>query len=192
MYKLHLILKYLLRRRIAWWSLLAVTLCTMMVLVVISVMGGWLTMFENSFHGLTGDIVIESNSLSGFPWYQEMIDRMQTKPGIEAAVPSIETFGLINIGNLANAGVRVMGIPIERIGKVNQFPQSLWLQHNKFIEEAKEPGVTEAQKELLRKQAAEHAEHPSFRLPLPPEAYRDALSNQRVKTDPTSFPGMIP
>src|ERR1700719_1505918 len=69
MYKLHLIIKYLRKRRIAWWSLLAVTLCTTMVLVVISVMGGWLNMFEHSFQGLTGDIVVESQTLSGFPWY---------------------------------------------------------------------------------------------------------------------------
>jgi len=56
----HLMLKYLRRRLIAWWALLAVALCTTMVLVVISVMGGWLDMFEHSFQGLTGDIVIES------------------------------------------------------------------------------------------------------------------------------------
>ena len=36
-----LVLKYLWRRRIAWVSLGAVMLCTMMVLVVISIMGGW-------------------------------------------------------------------------------------------------------------------------------------------------------
>ena len=56
MYKLHLILKYLLKRRIAWVSLAAVALCTWMVLVVISVMGGWLNMFKMSFRGLSGDI----------------------------------------------------------------------------------------------------------------------------------------
>ena len=37
MYKLHLILKYLLKRRIAWVSLVAVMLCTTMVVVVRSV-----------------------------------------------------------------------------------------------------------------------------------------------------------
>ena len=58
MYKLHLIIKYLLKRRIAWVSLLAVMMCTAMVLVVISVMGGWLRMFRESFHGITGDVVI--------------------------------------------------------------------------------------------------------------------------------------
>src|SRR5689334_16454787 len=68
----HLMWKYLRRRRIAWWALLAVALCTTMVLVVISVMGGWLDMFEHSFQGLTGDIVVESrnDSLVGFPYYQ--------------------------------------------------------------------------------------------------------------------------
>src|SRR5437764_8504840 len=123
MYKLHLILKYLRRRRIAWVSLAAVMLCTTMVLVVISVMGGWLNMFKQSFHGLTGDILVESNSLAGFPYYQEMIDGIEKEPGIEAAVPTIRTFGLINIGNIASAGVQVMGIPIDKIGKVNRLPQ---------------------------------------------------------------------
>ena len=58
MYKLLLILKYLRKRRIAWVSLIAVTLCTAMVLVVISVMGGWLRMFRDIIHGLIGDIVV--------------------------------------------------------------------------------------------------------------------------------------
>ena len=80
MYKLHLILKYLLKRRIAWVSLAAVALCTLMVLVVISVMGGWLNMFKTSFRGLTGDIVIHSDTLKGFPYYQEIIDAIEKDP----------------------------------------------------------------------------------------------------------------
>src|SRR6185295_19639784 len=67
----HLMWKYLRRRRIAWWALLAVALCTTMVLVVISVMGGWLDMFEKSAKGMTGDIIVKGNSLSGFPNYVE-------------------------------------------------------------------------------------------------------------------------
>ena len=62
----HLIFKYLLKRRIAWVALAAVMLCTTMVLVVISVMGGWLNMFKQSFHGLTGDVIVKSESLEGF------------------------------------------------------------------------------------------------------------------------------
>src|ERR687895_439101 len=98
MYKLHLILKYLFKRRIAWVSLFAVMLCTAMVLVVISVMGGWLRMFRESFHGLTG-----------FAYYQEVIDRVEQLPEVEAAVPTISAYGLINIGGLETNMVQVFG-----------------------------------------------------------------------------------
>src|SRR3954463_11240311 len=72
-----LILKYLRKRRIAWVSLIAVMLCTAMVIVVISVMGGWLRMFKETFHDITGDIVISRRSLTGFAHYQEMIDEIE-------------------------------------------------------------------------------------------------------------------
>lgn len=52
-YKTLLIGRYL-HRRIAWVSLIAVTLCTTMVLVVISVMGGWLKMFESNVRRAVG------------------------------------------------------------------------------------------------------------------------------------------
>jgi len=187
----HLIVKYLRRRRIAWVSLLAVTLCTTMVLVVISVMGGWLTMFEHSFKGLTGDIVVESESLAGFPYYQEIIDKLQSQPGIAAAVPTIRTFGIINIGNRKTAGVQVIGLPIDQIGKVNNFPQSLWLQDQQYVEAAKQAKDPQEKQKLLD-EAAKHAAHPTFALPLPAEVYRDNPTVAKAKTDPSTFPGMIP
>src|SRR6185295_15499018 len=102
MYKLLLILKYLRKRRIAWVSLIAVMLCTTLVLVVISVMGGWLKMAKKSFRGLSGDITIEvgTESLRGFPFYEQIIEAIKNDPGcqVEAAIPSIETGGLINFG----------------------------------------------------------------------------------------------
>src|SRR5436309_11418713 len=85
----HLILKYLRKRRIAWASLIAVMLCTTMVLVVISVMGGWLRMFRESFHGISAAINITSRYLTGFAHYPEMIEQIETLPEVEAAVPII-------------------------------------------------------------------------------------------------------
>src|SRR5712671_5458525 len=106
-----LILKYLLKRRIAWVSLIAVMLCTTMVLVVISVMGGWLNMFKGAFRGLSGEIVVRSQSMAGFPYYQEMAAELEKDPDIAAAVPTIETYGLINFGRIGTLpGVKVMGI----------------------------------------------------------------------------------
>lgn len=155
MYKLHLILKYLLKRRIAWVSLCAVVLCTAMVLVVISVMGGWLRMFEQSFHGLTGDIVVVGQSgLTGFPHYQEMVTQIEALPEVEAAMPVISTFGLINIANIKSEGVQVIGIPIEKVGRVNEFPDSLYLQHKALLESAQQPGVSPIRKAMLEKLAA--------------------------------------
>src|SRR3954471_15730565 len=128
MYKLHLILKYLRKRRIAWVSLIAVMLCTTMVIVVISVMGGWLDMFRSSFRGLSGDVLVEAPSLTGFPYYEKMIAEIEKLPEVDAAVPVIQTFGLVKIGGLDPNGVRVVGFPIDKIGKVNAFPESLYRQ----------------------------------------------------------------
>ena len=193
MYKLHLILKYLRKRRIAWVSLIAVTLCTTMVLVVISVMGGWLRMFEQSFHGLTGDIIVDANSLTGFGHYQDMIDRIEKLDCVEAAVPTIRTFALINIANRKSVGVQVMGFPIEKIGKVNKFPQSLWRGHNELLDAAKQPGVSPAERDRLIAEANERAKRPSFDKPLPAEEYRRITNWQKGKTkDPATWPGIIP
>src|SRR3954469_11441992 len=104
MYKLHLIWKYLRKRRIAWVSLIAVTLCTAMVIVVI-VMGGWLRMFRDSFHGLAGDIIISKQSLAGFQYYEEMLAEIRKLPDVAEAAPAIHTFGLVNIANQIPFGV---------------------------------------------------------------------------------------
>src|SRR3954469_23406598 len=139
MYKLHLILKYLRKRRIAWVSLIAVMLCTTMVLVVISVMGGWLRMFRESFHGISGDISINSRYLTGFSHYQEMIDQIQKLPDVAAAVPTIKTFGLMRIGSASPDAVQVLGYKIDQIEKVNNFPQSLHLQWEEPTSAGKKP-----------------------------------------------------
>src|SRR6187402_2659139 len=142
MYKLHLILKYLRKRRIAWVSLIAVMLCTTMVLVVISVMGGWLRMFRQSFHGISGDISISSHSLTGFENYEQMIAEITKLPDVEAAVPVIRTFGLLKINRGSPDAVQILGYPIAEIGKVNNFPQSLYRQYQKPLEEGKTPATT--------------------------------------------------
>src|SRR5882672_9056814 len=118
MYKLLLILRYLRKRRIAWVSLIAVTLCTALMLVVISVMGGWLRMFRLSFHGLSGDVLVQSTSMSGFPYYDEMVSRIEALPAVGKgnAVPVIHTFGLVNLNNRGAEGVEVLGYPIDKIG----------------------------------------------------------------------------
>ena len=129
MYKPLLILKYLRRRRIAWVSLVAVMLCTAMVLVVLSVMSGWLGMFRSSFQGISGDVVVRGDGLAGFPYYEQIGEELEGLPEVTAAVPRLETFGLINVENAIQEGVKVVGLPLERVGEVSDFPESLFLQN---------------------------------------------------------------
>jgi len=75
MYKLFLCLRYLRKRRIAFFAIAAVWLCTAMVLIVVSVMGGFLDMVKARSRGLLGDLIMENGALQGFPFYQEFIDQ---------------------------------------------------------------------------------------------------------------------
>jgi lipoprotein-releasing system permease protein len=149
-YEWILVGKYLRKRRIAWVSLIAVALCTTMVLVVISVMGGWLRMARTNFRGLSGDIIVQSGSLAGFGHYQEMMQEIQKLPEVHAAVPVIQTFGLININNKKTMGVQVYGYPMDRIGQVNAFPQSLWRQNNQWVEWAEGAPIPVQDRQTLR------------------------------------------
>ncbi len=189
LYKLSLILKYLTKRRIAWVSLIAVMLCTAMVIVVISVMGGWLRMFKESFHGLTGDVIVHGDSLAGFPYYQEMADKIEKLPNVTAAVPTLETFALINVKNVSRRGVQVQGIPIDRIGLVNQFPESLYRQHQHWLEMSNDPKLTPEERAEAKARAERGLKAPSFDKPYPAEMYKDLVAT--TAKDPDKWPGMI-
>ena len=128
-----LIRKYLAKRRIAWAALVAVALCTAMVLVVLSVMGGWLGMFKASFQGLTGDVIVRSSRLAGFGEYEALGRELEALPEVAAAVPVIQTFGLIDINDgVVTDAVDVVGYPMGRVGLVNEFPASLYLRGGLF------------------------------------------------------------
>lgn len=182
-----LIIKYLIKRKIAWVSLVAVMLCTTMVLVVISVMGGWLRMFRQTTHNNTGDLVIYRMSLSGFPYYQEMLDRIDKLPEVKGAVPMLHTYGLINISNDIRDGVEVVGMDLGKMGLVDKFPESLYLKPKQLEEMAKTVAQTPAEKEAL---LAKAKTWPSFDKPLPAEEYR-SLAGKAKGTDPADWPGMI-
>src|SRR5438874_11373656 len=186
MYKLHLILKYLRKRRIAWVSLIAVMLCTAMVIVVISVMGGWLAMFRESFHGISGDIVVTRQSLTGFPYYQEMIDQIAKLKGVTGAVPTLHTFGLINVAGQIPDGVQVVGYPLEKMDRVSRFRQSLYRQYQEPLEILADATAPAPLKQQAKKILSEPA---TFEKPLPEDSYKLRLNNPNL--DLSQQPGMI-
>jgi len=145
-----LMFRYLMKRRNAWVSLVAVMLCTAMVLIVISVMGGWLRMFRQTNHDLIGDLIVYRISLDGFEHYQDMLDEIRKIPEVKAATPTIRTFGLAEIGlaytqNPIRTPVEVVGLDIKQIGQVNGFVKSLHLQKDVLLGKADELAGASAQ-----------------------------------------------
>ncbi len=134
-----LVRTYLVKRRIGWVSVIAIMLCTAMVLVVISVMGGWLETFKLKFRGMSGDIVVYRPGLAGFAGYEEMLVAIRADKDVDEALPLIRAIGLLNVLNQRVEGVQVTGLDIEKFSKFNAFRESLWRQYKKPIEEGRVP-----------------------------------------------------
>jgi len=130
MYKLFLSLRYLRSRVIAYFAVLAVALCVAMMLIVISVMNGFLDKIERAAKGLFGDVVIESASLSGVARYDEFIAELERKvPEVQSASQFILTFGILRLpGYDYRQMVQVAGIRLPEQASVTDFAEGLHFQ----------------------------------------------------------------
>jgi len=131
MYKLFLCLRYLRRRRIAFFAVIAVCLCVAMVLIVVSVMGGFLQMVKDRSRGMLGDLIVENQSLQGFPYYQELIDNIaeEMPKEVHKATPVIITYGVLRFpaDQITNA-VQIVGIRLDETYEVNDFRKGLYYE----------------------------------------------------------------
>ncbi|MCX5651051.1 MAG: hypothetical protein NTU45_06630 [Planctomycetota bacterium] len=88
--------RYLTSRIIPLIAVGAVALCVALVIIVVSVMSGFLDMVRNSGKTLIGDVVV-SYPISGIPYYDELIKEIEALPETEAASPIVETLGLLRM-----------------------------------------------------------------------------------------------
>src|ERR1051325_8976696 len=112
MYKLFLTLRYLTRKKIVLFPILAIWLCVMMMIIVASIMGGFVKRAQSVNRDLNGDIVISSPSFSGWPHYEELGGNLKNRfPEIADWTPLVHGFGLINLPDRnATRGVLVVGV----------------------------------------------------------------------------------
>jgi len=161
MYKLFLCLRYLRKRRIAFFAIAAVWLCSAMVLIVISVMGGFLDMVKSRSRGLLGDLVMENGSLQGFPFYEEFIDHVKREYAaqVEEATPVIVNYALIRFPtrNITKP-VQLVGIRLEETYRVNDFRNSLF--YERYY-----PGTTRLEEQRIPAYGIDR----EGRMVLPPE-----------------------
>jgi len=104
---------------------LAVMLCTGMVLVVWSVMGGFLSHLVNSGRSLIGDVSVEV-PYTGFAHYDELQARLKALPDVEATAPVVSTQGLLVLPNGSKELVLIRGIEGESFAKVTAYRDSVW------------------------------------------------------------------
>jgi lipoprotein-releasing system permease protein len=138
MFKLILAIRYLLKRRIAYFAVLAVALCVFIVVVVMTVMTGLVSSFKQKNHDLVGDCVVGTKSLVGFPYYEDFMDILQNDPVVEAVSPVIRSYALISQRGSGQTGAEIMGLDPVRHSRATGFAQSL-TYHQDDPAEAFEP-----------------------------------------------------
>jgi lipoprotein-releasing system permease protein len=139
MYKRFLSRRYLRKRRIVYLPIVAVALCSFMVLIVVSVMGGFLDNIRSRSFGLLGHMVMDNGTWQGFPHYQEFIDLIKEKPElkIEEATPILYMPGLLRI-TLAHGdrdvpftkAVQVVGIDLDEKIRTTDFGKGLFYNNH--------------------------------------------------------------
>jgi len=139
MYKMILALRYLLNRRIAYFAVIAVALCVFIVVVVMTVLTGLVTDFKQKNHSFVGDCVVGTESLVGFPYYEDFINKLEQTDFVEAASPVIKSYALVSpVGTERNYGVEIMGLDPVRHSQTTGFGQTLHYHKNE-VAKAFEP-----------------------------------------------------
>ncbi len=96
MYAIQLANRYLTSRIIPLIAVGAVALCVALVVIVVSVMSGFLDMLKSSGRTLMGDVVI-NYPVRGMPWYDDLVREIETMPEAAAASPLVDTYGLLRM-----------------------------------------------------------------------------------------------
>lgn len=124
MYQLLLTRKYLTSKIMPLLASASLMLCTALVLVVWSVMGGFLRTLLDNGRTFAGDVSITWPS--GIPLYDDLLDRLRKDPMVAAATPVIETFGVVKLPDDRIEGVQIKGIDGPSYSAVVDFDKSLW------------------------------------------------------------------
>ena len=139
MYKIVLSIRYLIKRRITYFAVLAVALCVFIVVVVMTVMAGLVSDFKQKNHDFVGDCVVGTESLVGFAYYEDFVNILEKQDFIEGASPVIKSYALINRrGSELNKGFEIMGVEPVRHSRTTGFEKMLYY-HKDDASKAFEP-----------------------------------------------------
>jgi ABC-type lipoprotein release transport system permease subunit len=116
----------LLKRRITHFAILAVALCVFIVVVVMTIMTGLVEDFKQKNHQFVGDCVVGTDSLVGFPYYEEFEAVLKGTDFVQAVSPAVKSYGLLSVrGDDVRRGVEIMGIDPACHAQVTNFARTL-------------------------------------------------------------------
>ncbi len=119
------------KRRITYFAVLAVSLCVFIVVVVMTVLTGLVADYKQKNHNFVGDCVIATESLVGFPYYEDFIKELDREDFVEGISPVIKSYALVSRkGSEQNYGVEIMGIDPIRHNQVAGFAKTLHYHKN--------------------------------------------------------------
>ncbi len=124
MYQPLLTRRYLTSKLMPLLAVVAVALCTAMVLIVWSVMGGFLNNFLASGRQMIGDVTVAYSR--GIPHYEQLMEMLEEHPDIEATTPTIETLGLVSLPYGESRDVVVVGVEPEGYDRVTGYSDRLY------------------------------------------------------------------
>ena len=97
MYKLFISLRYLRKKRIAFFAVAGVAVGVMTLIVVLSVMSGFDKELRSKIRGTLAHIIVSKMGIYGLDNYEEIINKIQSFKHVESCAPYIEGPALINI-----------------------------------------------------------------------------------------------
>ena len=125
MYASLLTRRYLTKRIMPLLASIAVMLCTAMIIIVWSVMTGWLGQVTDAGRTFLGDVMIVPPT-NGLPYYDDLCHELEILPEVQAAAPQLDTFGLLNLPADQVEPVQVVGIVPETYNAVTGYKSSLF------------------------------------------------------------------
>ena len=173
MYHALLANRYLTSRVIPMVAVGAVALCVALVIIVVSVMTGFLDMVRSSGRTLMGDVIV-AYPVNGIPHYERLIARIETLPDAKAATPVVDGWGLLR-----------MPYPVGR--RKDTKSVQFWA-----IEPAGFARVTGYDDTLYWRPPTDEVSETDFRRELPSEVLEPVLEDGRTLRDNRSGkPGIV-
>jgi ABC-type lipoprotein release transport system permease subunit len=96
------------------------------VVVVMTVITGLVRDFKVNNHKWVGDCVVGTESLVGFPYYEDFIKRIEESDFVEAASAVVKSYALVKNRDMeAGSGAEIIGIDPVKHSKVTDFGETL-------------------------------------------------------------------